>query len=116
MEVLFALATKSAKHVGADAALGHGLSDGSHAVEVPLSGIAAFHLLEDMVASALYGQVYLLADIGITSHHSNGLVAHVFGMRACKSDAHLGGSLCYGLQQIRKVKWGSVRRCSLSSV
>ena len=74
--------------VGRQGAVGNDTPNGGHAVQVPLTGVFAVHQLQYSVATALHGQVDMLAHVRLLGNHPQRLVAHVLGMAGGEADAH----------------------------
>ena len=64
--ILLCLSAEPGNHVRGYRAVGHHLTDFAHAVKVPLPGVAAAHLLQHHVASALDRKMDVLTDIVIS--------------------------------------------------
>ena len=86
--VLFGFGVIAHEDVGGQAAVGQDAPDGSHAVEIPGPGVLAVHEFEDAVATTLYGQVDVAADVGMRGNDVERLVAHILGVRGGEADAH----------------------------
>ena len=90
------------KDVGGDGTVGHYATDGSHPVEIPLTGVFSVHQVQYAVAAALYGQVDVLAHIGFLGYHLQRFVAHVLGMRGGEAHTHFRHLVRHHAQQLGK--------------
>ena len=62
--ILLRLVVVAHEDIRGETAVRDNPTDGCHTIHIPLTGVLTIHQLQDLVASALYGQVDVLADIG----------------------------------------------------
>ena len=77
--------------------------------------ILAVHQLQYSVATALHGQVDMLAHVRLLGNHPQRLVAHVLGMTGGEADAHVGSLVGNEAKQFWK-KYLSTLLSPLSSI
>ena len=106
--ILFRLRVIAAEDVSRQSTIGDDATNGSHTFQIPLARIFSVHQLQDAVASALYRQMDVSADIRIVGNHLQRLVAHILRMRSCESDAHIRHRLSHSSEQLREVNLRSL--------
>ena len=87
----------------------HYTAYGGHPVHVPSGTVLAVHQLEDAVAAALYGQMYVAGYVGARGHHIERGVGHVLGMGGGETHTHFRCRIRHHAEQCGKV-------CLLSAI
>ncbi len=90
---------EACEQVGGYAAVGYHTAYGGDPVQIPFPGVLAVHGLEHAVASGLYREVYVVADVRVACYGGYGVVAHVLGMRCGEAYPHVGGGFGHGGQK-----------------
>ena len=65
-----------------------------------MAGVLAVHGFQHVVASALYGQMYIFTNVVIFCHHTEDIQTHILRIGSRKTNSHLRNSLCYHFQQL----------------
>ncbi len=94
---------KTGNHVRGKAAVRHNAADFGHALQVPLPVVLAAHQFQHPGTAALYRQVDVVADIGMSGHGFNDLVADILGVGRGKTHAKVRRHGCHALEQAGKI-------------
>ena len=100
--VFFRLGMETGKYIRRQTAVGNDTADSIYTFQIPFTGILTVHQFQDTAASALHGQVDMLAHIGHFRNNLQGFIAHILGVRSSETDAYTRCRLCYGAQQHRE--------------
>ena len=100
--VFFRLGMETGKYIRRQTAVGNDTADSIYTLQIPFTGILTVHQFQDTAASALHGQVDMLAHIGHFRNNLQGFIAHILGVRSSEADAYARCRLCYGAQQHRE--------------
>ena len=101
--ILIRLAAEPGNDVRRNDAVRKDLPDLIDPCQILLPGIFAIHLLQHRGTAGLDRKMDMLADIVVHRHHIEHVVAHIFGMRSRKTDAHRGVEQSHLLQQLREI-------------
>ena len=99
----FRLAVIAHKDVGRQSAVGHQLANGFHPAKIPFHGIFAVHQFQHFVATALYGQVYVPANVWNLGDNAQCGIAHILWVGRREANAHCGNRLGHQSQQLGEV-------------
>ena len=68
----------------------------------------AVHCFQDAIATALYGQVDILADVRVFCHRINHIEGHILRIGSRKADTHFRLSYCHHIEEFSEVDSGGL--------